>query len=352
MRCPGSISLSEGIENVSSAFAEEGSRLHALSEDMLRGQTRLFDTEEFTDEQLSVAQAYVDVVQREHEELGGTLLVEQRFKLPHHPEFFGTADAVIVSPPHLRVLDLKAGRGVAVEVDYGGKINPQLGFYALGALTVAGNPEQFTDIEVVVVQPRLGGVKRRKVTLVELQELAEELVHAARLASQPAAPTAAGSWCKFCLARATCPTLKSHVNTLAKDDFDDLKDPADMTGTMIAEVLNEADVIETWLKAVREKAHKQLEDGVVVPGWKLEAKRAQRKWRDERIVKQRLASEGLDGFLDEKLVTPAQAERLAKKQGVTIDLADLTVSESSGFNLSRDVQKGSATSTASDDFAE
>jgi len=168
MRCPGSISLSEGIENVSSAFAEEGSRLHALSEDMLRGQTRLFDTEEFTDEQLSVAQAYVDVVQREHEELGGSLLVEQRFKLPQHPEFFGTADAVIVSPPHLRVLDLKAGRGVAVEVDYGGKINPQLGFYALGALTVAGNPEQFTDIEVVVVQPRLGGVKRRRRVVVQI----------------------------------------------------------------------------------------------------------------------------------------------------------------------------------------
>ena len=351
MRCPGSIKLSEGIENVSSAYADEGSRLHALAEELLR-QPTMFYREEFTEEQLSVVAAYVDVVQREHDELGGTLLVEQRFKLPHHPEFWGTADAVIVSPPHLRIIDLKAGRGVAVEVDYAGRINPQLGFYALGALTVAGDPTKFTDIEVVVVQPRLGGVKRRKVTLAELQELAKELVDAARRAELPNAPTQAGSWCKFCLARPTCPTLRQHVQKTAKDDFDELKAPEDMTGTMLAEVLNEADVIETWLKAVRDRAQKQLEGGNVVPGWKLEAKRAQRKWRDERIVKQRLASEGLSDFLEEKLITPAQAERLAKKQGVVVDLADLVVSESSGFNLSRDVQKGTATSAASDDFAE
>jgi hypothetical protein len=142
------------------------------------------------------------------------------------------------------------------------------------------------------------------------------------------------------------------VQSTAKDDFDELKAPEDMTGSMLAEVLNEADVIETWLKAVRDRAHKQLEDGNVIPGWKLESKRSQRKWRDERIVKQRLASEGLSGFMEEKLMTPAQAERLAKKQGVVVDFADLIVSESSGFNLSRDVQKATATSAASDDFAD
>lgn len=129
--------------------------------------------------------------------------------------------------------------------------------------------------------------------------------------------------------------------------------PNALTAKQIAELLDKADVIETWIKAVREYAHEIIEAGDTVPGWTLKPKRGQRKWKDERIVKQRLASEGLDNFIEEKLVSPAQAERLARKQGVQLDLFDLITSESSGVTLTRETDKrGSANASAVDDFAD
>jgi hypothetical protein len=70
-------------------------------------------------------------------------------------------------------------------------------------------------------------------------------------------------------------------------------------------------------------------------------------------VKQRLASEGLSGFLTEDLITPAQAEKLAKKQGIQLDLFDLIDAESSGMKLARETDsREAATRTAASEFAE
>ena len=132
-----------------------------------------------------------------------------------------------------------------------------------------------------------------------------------------------------------------------------MQSPESLTNEQIAELLDKADVIETWLKAVRAYAQELIEAGDYVPGWKLVPKRGTRKWKDERIVKQRLASEGLKDFVVEELVSPAQAERLAKKQGVQLDLFDLITSESSGVNLARETDKqASATASAKNDFAD
>ena len=129
--------------------------------------------------------------------------------------------------------------------------------------------------------------------------------------------------------------------------------PLHLSEEEIAEVLNNADVIETWLTAVRGLAYSAISDGRDIPGWKLMPKRAIRKWKDERIVKQRLASEGLSGFLTEDLITPAQAEKLAKKQGIQLDLFDLIEAESSGLRLARETNsREAATRTAVSEFAE
>jgi hypothetical protein len=202
------------LPNPSSPFAEEGTMLHEYCANVLLG---LDNPYELTDEQLDVANVYVETVRQEAED--GKVFIEQKFKLPHHPEFWGTADAVIVSGDTLKVIDLKAGRGVAVEVDYAGKINPQLGFYALGAMAAVGRTD-FTSVEIIIVQPRLGGVKRRLTSMMELHDLADELVAAAALAEGDNPPFSAGSHCKFCLARATCATLREEVMRLARMDFD------------------------------------------------------------------------------------------------------------------------------------
>ncbi|CAB4124744.1 Protein of unknown function DUF2800 [uncultured Caudovirales phage] len=352
MRCPGSIRASEGLPNVSSVFAEEGTMLHEVAANLLSG---LPVTHELTEEQEAVVFAFVDTVMADFEP-GDTILVEAKFKLPHHPEFWGTADVVIAKPAmqRLKVYDLKCGRGVNVEADYGGRVNPQLGFYALGALSMFKD-QRFEDIEMVIVQPRLGGVKRRATTMQELDALAAELVAAAATAEQPDAPRAAGSHCKFCLARKTCSELMSETLRLAQMDFDDTQPihPAVLSQPDLGEVLDKADVIETWLKAVREHAMQQVEAGIAVPGWKLVEKRSVRKWKDIRMVKQRLLSEGLTGFESEDIASPAQVEKLAKKQGVQLDLFDLIEANSRGVTLVRETDKRAAAgASAADDFAD
>ena len=147
----------------------------------------------------------------------------------------------------------------------------------------------------------------------------------------------------------------SEVLRTAQMDFDEAQPihPAVLSQPALADVLGKADVIETWLKAVREHATEQLEAGISVPGWKLVEKRATRKWKDIRMVKQRLASEGLTGFETEGIATPAQVEKLAKKQGVQLDLFDLIEANSSGVTLVRETDKRTAASaSAADDFAD
>jgi len=132
-----------------------------------------------------------------------------------------------------------------------------------------------------------------------------------------------------------------------------MQSPESLSNDYIAELLDKADVIETWLKAVRAYAQELIEAGDTVPGWKLVPKRGTRKWKDERIVKQRLASEGLSGFVTEDLLSPSQVEKLAKKQGLQFDLFDLITSESTGVNLTRETDKQvSATASAKLDFAD
>jgi len=132
-----------------------------------------------------------------------------------------------------------------------------------------------------------------------------------------------------------------------------MQSPESLSAQQISELLDKADVIETWLKAVRAYAQELIEEGDHIPGWKIAPKKGIRRWKDERIVKQRLASEGLQNFIIEQLVSPAQAEKLAKKQGVQLDLFDLITSESSGVNLTRETDKqASATASAKSDFAD
>jgi len=224
MRCPGSISATEGLPNVSSPAALEGTLLHEAAALVLESHSLRVDgltnhpAFMLNEEQVEVVRQYVDLVNAEN--TGDGLLIETRVQIPSFAEFTGTADAIIYGEDWLKVVDLKCGRGVNVEAEYAGKVNPQLGFYALGAMAQfpGWKPD---DIEVIICQPRYGGVKSRMVTLAELRELESEMLDAVVKATSDNPPFAAGSHCNFCLARATCPTLRDYVYKLARMDFDD-----------------------------------------------------------------------------------------------------------------------------------
>lgn len=131
-----------------------------------------------------------------------------------------------------------------------------------------------------------------------------------------------------------------------------MKQPEKMTLAELAKVLDKADIIEAWLRGVRAMATEVMQDGMHVPGWRLVPKKGMRRWRDEEAAKERLAKEGLQDFCVNSLVSPTQAEKLCKKQGIECSFSDLITSESSGVNLVReDDRRVPANMTASKDFA-
>lgn len=360
MACPGSVQLSRGMPNKSSVFAEEGTMLHDVAASRL--------TEDapwpagLTSEQIEVVMLYTQTVAADAEE-GDTLLVEQRFHIDKlHPSFFGTADAVRIQPTSktLRVYDLKCGAGVAVEVDYDGKINPQLGYYMLGAIASLGGivtkdkidvPNlDIENFEIIVVQPRAGGVKRRTVNLYELWELANELATAAYLAERPAPILKAGTHCKFCPAKPKCPEIRSQALRAAKAEFGGTYSVTadNMSDADLAEALDQVTLIETWLEAVKAEAKRRILIGRTVVGWQATARQGNRKWRDfapEDIAEQ-LVAWGIpaDKVRVSKLVSPAEVERLARIYvEEDIDLDGLVERSAGTPTLSR--AKGKATAT-------
>lgn len=349
MACPASIAASAGLPNESSPYAAEGTMLHDIAAQALMvyradpHDVFAWNDLELTAEQIGVVQRYVDTIREDTEQGLGEpwqrFMIEERVSLPGlHPQFFGTNDCSVVRAGKLTVYDLKCGAGVAVEVDEDGRLNPQLGYYMLGAIEALGGhvdmanvvlPPHVVELEIVVVQPRLGGVKRRDVAVTELLDLAADLAVAAHMAETPgAAPMQGGSHCKFCPARRgadgkRCKGLEAHAKAQAKLDFA----PADMTDHDLAAVLAEAEAIETWLTAVREEAKARMQAGTIAPGWRLRTgSKGKRNWIDATKAQLALMAWGfsVDHVAPRKLVSPAEVERLAKlHHAEEIDLADM-----------------------------
>lgn len=352
MRCPASIKRSEGKPNRSSPAAEEGTLLHGQAEHWLRHDAEGPGWFDLTQEQRQVVLDYVNVVNLEKALTNSELYVEHKFHLKCHPMFFGTADAVLMNPDKgkLRIIDLKAGAGVPVEVDYNGKINPQLGYYALGALDLWPKSISVDDIEIIVVQPRAGGTKRRKVTLTELYDLRAELMFAAALATEPSPLAEAGPHCKFCLAAAECSDLRKYSLEMAKLEFGPEPVAAEgMDNAALAETLDRASVLDNWIKSVREEAMARLRSQQKLPGWSIAPSRPVRRWSDEKKAAKRLADLGLTSIYVNTLLSPTQAEKALKalEWDFEAQVGDLVEKKSSGERLIRDADPPDAT----DDFS-
>lgn len=346
MACPGSAVLTADAERSSNQYSAWGVACHAVAADALENGDQVYtelagtlitaDDYEFTvdDEMLEVARIYSDYV-RDVAGTDGTILVEQRVDFSAHlcvDEAFGTADAIIVKGDEMIVVDLKTGRGVEVEVQG----NPQLHAYALGALEIA---EQVADIErvrMVIVQPRAGGIKEHDLWVDELKAWARD--HAAPAARKVVEAVADFSishlnpgqkQCKFCAAKATCPALRESVadTTLgftpaSPDEFAlatvsaaDEHTPEDW----LAAALSRVDLIEDWCSSIRAEAHRRLNDGLAVPGFKLvQGKRGARAWSDAKAAEELLRKTfrlTVEQAYDLKLISPTSAEKL-KKGGV------------------------------------
>ena len=334
MNCPGSVALCATMPpRPSSKYADEGTLLHNIISEVLETDKAPIEflgmkyndvvfTKELLEDKLFPALDLLDEVDPKKEMEYAT---ETRVGFGDFlPDVFGSTDLLGRIGSRAIVLDWKFGSGVAVEAEE----NPQLMFYAAAAMRTDASKWVFegaTEIECIIVQPP--EIKRWVTTPERIKQFEQELKFAVQQAQKPNAPLEHGEHCRWCAAKPVCPKMTGAVDRALKSQIDQL-DVVHIGG-----YLKNADLLEQWITDLRALAHQVLESGKEVPGWKLVAKRATRQWVDEEAAAKALAQDmSHDEMYTQKLVSPAQAEKILKKAKKELP-ANQVVAISSGSTL-------------------
>ena len=334
LKCPGSVKAEQGIKDQGSSFAHEGTCAHELAEACLVND---FEPGEWVGKSLPekadwIVDAdmahyvgeYVDYV-RAASALADDVLYEQRVDYSDWVQGgFGTADAVILKGDTIQVCDLKYGKGVQVDAEN----NPQGMLYALGAYAEFGYLSELKSVKICIVQPRLDHISEWEISVKDLLKWAEWVSQRAEIALTDEAERVPGeTQCRFCKAKVTCKALKDYTESIIMSEFDDLDDmasPESLTDKQVRKVLESKSLIEGWLTSVEGYVKERLENGDDFPGFKLVEGRSVRRWGDEDTAADKLADVLGDNRFTRKLVSPAQAEKMLKKDQREI-LSDLVI---------------------------
>jgi len=344
MACPGSLILGQKVPpKPTSKYAAEGTVAHTLGEKQLqavidsdsnynlwdeldRGYVQEGHEIVVSEDMLEAVDVYVktieDYMAEYHLSWSMDIQLEKRFVLNHiDKQAFGTCDCVIhVSMNRLIVIDYKHGKGKLVEVEN----NVQVQYYALGAYYSLPQDQRLDIrwIELVIVQPRArhdeGGVRTWVIEVEELLSFEKELVEAIKRVRLKHETLASGDHCTFCPALAVCPEKRRQLSEQARLDFDDveempthLPDPKKMNPERLSQLLENAEDIQEWCKAVTSYAAVIAKRGQAIPGFKLVEGKKHRKWKDPQEVEELLESEYADAlYAPRKLKTPLQVEKL------------------------------------------
>ena len=291
LACPPSAMLESSFESTSNAAADEGTLAHALCELYLLNNLKkiksipyaselkkIKNNSFFNNEMNGHAMDYVDfITEKLFSHKDAMIFIEERIDLQEYvPEGFGTVDCIIIADKILDVNDLKYGKGVLVEAHE----NKQMMLYALGALRKYRLLYEIDKVSMTIFQPRLNNFSTYQVDAEALLKWGEEEVKPkAKLAFNGKGEYAAGSHCKFCKARNTCKALADHNMEIARFEFED---PNKLTDLDIANILEKAMDIKTWLTSVQQYAlGEAVNSGKIWPGFKLVAGRSNRKYADE-----------------------------------------------------------------------
>jgi len=334
MACPGSVALVAKMPpQVESKYAAEGTMLHGCMEALL-ADGRMQDlrvkhalTEEQVDK-LDFCCKALDVIDpAQHMSFVQEVMVGFE-GVPELAGVFGNADLVGKLDGRAIILDWKFGDGVIVEAEE----NDQGLFYAAAAMNTKALEWVFKstrEIEIVIVQPF--SVRRWTTTFDRVRQFQNDLINAVKLSAKPNAPVAIGEWCRWCTAKPICPQMTGQIDRMIHTALKDIDSDA------LGRALALAEKLEDFIGDARALAQARLEKGIKVPGYKLVPKRAVRQWADEAKAEQALMAAGLgaDDIYKRELLSPAQAEKVAKKAKVDFP-TDQVVAISSGNTIAPD----------------
>jgi hypothetical protein len=374
MLCPGKKVVEAAFPRTSSSYSAEGTAYHqVLTWALQEGRPaaayvgRVVEADGYTfeidEDNAAFVQVTIDYV-RDLAGDDGVVLVDQRVNYSRYldvpeSEAWGTADVIILRGDEIIVVDLKFGRGVEVEAGHNVqpddpknlgqwvfKPNPQMALYALGALAGYGDFGDFTRVRMAISQPRITSKPSEyDLSVAELEAWARSTARSAVITAVNAASMYGGEiegqaeWertflrpneksCKFCKAKATCPSLRAEVvdtiigghlggtQAATPDEFADLTiEPANEIDSTkwLSVCLSKVDLIEDWCKAVRAEVERRMLAGDTVPGFKLvEGKQGNRAWSDEKAAEALLKSMRLkqEELYDFTVKSPTQIAKL------------------------------------------
>jgi hypothetical protein len=339
MACTPSARFEQQFEDRTSTFAEEGTLAHALAEAKLRlkydkdytvrhynkdlkwiKEVELYgpSMDDYTD-------AYVDKITEifNGKSKDAKIYFEQRLDYSDWvQEGFGTGDVLIIDDGTLEVIDLKYGKGVAVDAED----NPQLKLYGLGAYSAFSLAFDIQSVRMTIIQPRLDSITSCELLVEDLLEWAEKYVRPkAEMAFKGEGDFEPGGHCQFCKGAAVCKArakynldLESyrceHPNLLMADE--------------IADILGRVDELVKWADKVKGYALEQAEKhGIKWPGWKLVEGRSNRILTEKEVAAERLLENGFeeDQLYEKSLLGMTNLEKVVGKKKFDEILGDLII---------------------------
>lgn len=303
MSCTPSARFEEQFEDQTSSYAAEGTEAHELGEAILteneKAANKIRNNGPYYNAEMEEAVGlYVDIVMERFNEAksrtkDAILMTEQRLDFSDWvPGGFGTGDVVIIADNVLEVIDLKYGKGVAVEAED----NPQLKLYGLGAYSVYSMLYDIETVRITIVQPRLDSVTTDEISVTDLLAWAkDEIVPKAKMAWEGEGEFIPGDHCKFCKGKNQCKALADYNLELFKYD---LVNANLLLNDDIADILERVDTLTSWASDIKEYARTQAElHGIKYPGWKLVEGRSNRVYQDPDKIVDTLITENYDKAL-------------------------------------------------------
>lgn len=311
--CPGSVFMSEGIEQLpTSPYAAEGTMLHSYMEQYIDSNT-MPDVRTDYKVLLERCMDYLTSIRDNN----SAIFTEMYMISAVETDVAGTADVVLINPTTsaAHIVDWKFGGGVHVAV----LDNPQ--FLAYAWLLLEKFPS-INQVTVHVAQPRLDNFDYQTVTREYVDNWYKSVLSPAlRTAERIDNPVLRPSLdaCRWCRANAVCPARHAQVNEEAAQVFALYADieAQKVSAEAVAEFYNKIPSLENAIKAVKDYVRTQcyLKGADAVPGYKVVKGRGSRKWSvpsDRIIAFMETKGVDIDDLIETDIKSVAAVEKLVK----------------------------------------
>lgn len=311
--CPESLTLSEGMPEQSSPYAEEGTRAHVFASAALQGLEVSLEGYKYPGEVEDMrkhARAWVKGVE-EWSFTPSTILVEESVCAETSAgRVWGTADAIAISKDgkDMLVADYKYGAGVRVLASENGIPNEQIAIYAYCALRSIGPAERVKTVTLAVFQPRISA--QWSYTSLSVEELDSFVNSICDRYVSNKGKFRAGSWCQWCRAKPICQAAKEHAEVVVQNAKEIVADNYQDLDAVAAFLKHDASFLRSLAKSIEDYAKGAIRSGHVVPGYKLVMGKSRRKWASD-VDMTVLRDLGFTG--EPELPTPAVVEKQVGK---------------------------------------